>query len=277
MDKRGTAPSPDIAVVIGVGEMGLAIARRIAPGRRIFLADRDADLLERRRQELAANGHDTDSFEVDVTSAESVNGLARAAAESGRVVAMVHTAGVSPLRASIEAILAVDLLGTALVLDAFASVIAPGGSGLAIASMAAQFFPSPDHEVERELAITPCEDLLDLQATRPEAFANPAEAYALSKQANIARVAEQSKVWGARGATLNAISPGVIATAMGREELAGENGLAMRELIELSGTGRVGTPDDIASVAAFLLSPAASFVTGTNLVVDGGVHAAVRF
>jgi NAD(P)-dependent dehydrogenase (short-subunit alcohol dehydrogenase family) len=101
-------------------------------------------------------------------------------------------------------------------------------------------------------------------------------AYPFAKRANQLRVAAAAKYWGCRGARINSISPGVISTAMGRQELAGASGQRLRALVGGSGTGRLGTPDDIAAAADFLLSSAASFITGTDLLVDGGVVAAVR-
>ena len=269
--------SKDVVVVIGVGDMGIAIARRVGAGRKVVLADHSATVLATRVAELTASGYDVDGVEVDVSSASSVDSLTAHCAGLGPVRNLVHTAGLSPVQASVPAILAVDLLGTALVIDAFGAVIADGGSGLAIASMAAELFPAPAAELARALAVTPAAELLALPALQPEALDNSGVAYALAKQANIVRVAASSKAWGARGATLNAISPGVISTAMGREELAGESGEIMLMMIAGSGTGRVGTPDDIAAAAEFLLSPAASFITGANLLVDGGVCAATKF
>lgn len=267
----------DVVAVVGLGDMGAAITRRVAPGRTLVIADRNPELLHAREQEFAVAGHSVVAVEVDVTSASSLRHFADRCAQLGPVQSIVHTAGVSPVQASIEAILSVDLLGTALVIDAFGEVVAPGGSGLVIASMAAYVFPSPPAELERDLAFTPSADLLALKSLQPQRFSNSADAYALAKQANNIRVAARSKAWGERGATLNAISPGIISTAMGREELDGENGAIIRHMVDASGSGRLGTPDDIAAAAAFLLSPAASFVTGTSLLVDGGVHAAMRF
>jgi NAD(P)-dependent dehydrogenase (short-subunit alcohol dehydrogenase family) len=270
-------PDRDVVAVVGLGDVGVAITRRIAAGRTVVIADRNAELLSARERELGDAGHAVVAVQVDVTSAGSVRDFADTCGRLGSVRNVVHTAGVSPVQASVETILAVDLLGTALVIDAFCEVVAAGGSGLVIASMAAYIFPPPPATVERELAITPSADLLGLESLQPIRFSNPAEAYALAKQANNIRVAAFSKAWGERGATLNAISPGVIATAMGREELDGANGAIMRHMVESSGAARLGTPDDIASAAAFLLSPAASFITGASLLVDGGVHAATRF
>jgi NAD(P)-dependent dehydrogenase (short-subunit alcohol dehydrogenase family) len=98
----------------------------------------------------------------------------------------------------------------------------------------------------------------------------------MAKRANQLRVQTASLAWGARGARVNSISPGVIATPMGRQELEGASGAFMRSMVEASGTKRLGSPDDIAAAAAFLLSHEASFITGTDLLVDGGVVAAIR-
>jgi NAD(P)-dependent dehydrogenase (short-subunit alcohol dehydrogenase family) len=267
----------DVAVVIGVGEMGMSIARRIGAGRRLVLADRHRELCTARADELADAGFDVVAVEVDVASGESVVELAARAAADGPVRAVAHTAGVSPVNSSVEAIIAIDLVGTAWVLEAFAGVMTTGGSGVVIASMAAVMFPPLEPGFDRSLATTPAADLAAYVATELGQFSNPGIAYAIAKQANIARVAAAAAAWGARGATVNAISPGVISTAMGREELAGDNGAVMRMLIEGSATKRVGTSEDIATAAEFLLGPSASFITGTNLLVDGGVCASIRF
>lgn len=82
--------------------------------------------------------------------------------------------------------------------------------------------------------------------------------------------------WGRRGARINSISPGIISTPQGQLELASEVGQTMRAMIQASAAGRIGTPDDIASAAAFLLGPESNFITGTDVLVDGGVVAAAR-
>jgi NAD(P)-dependent dehydrogenase (short-subunit alcohol dehydrogenase family) len=189
---------------------------------------------------------------------------------------MVHTAGLSPEQATVEAILAVDLQGVAFVLDEFATVIDSHGAGVVIASMAGHLNSPIDPQDEFQLATLPAEALLSLPTSALERFNSTQEAYGYAKRANQLRVAAAANAWGARGARINSISPGVISTAMGRQELAGESGRLMRLMIDGSATKRLGTPDDIAAAADFLLSPAASFITGTDLLVDGGVTAAVR-
>jgi len=262
-------PSP-VLVVTGAGGMGLAVARRVGSGTTIVLADLHDDVLAPAVASLNDDGFVAVGVATDVSSKPSVAALAEAAAARGPITAVVHTAGLSPVQASTEAVLHVDLLGTALVLDAFGAVIAPGGAGVFIASMAALMSPI-DRELEVKLATTPTDELLDLPELAPDALGHPAIAYVMSKRANQLRVRSASRTWGARGARVNSISPGVIATAMGNAELAGESGETMRAMVAGSGTGRLGTADDIAAATAFLLSRDASFITGTDLLVDGGV------
>ncbi|MET7507330.1 SDR family oxidoreductase [Streptomyces albidoflavus] len=267
--------SRNVVVVIGVGGMGEAVARRQGPGNRLLLADFDEATLAGVAERLRGQGHEVVTQAVDVSSASSVAALAGAADGLGPVTQVVHTAGLSPVQASAAAVLRVDLLGTALVVEEFGRVVAPGGAGVVIASMAGYMLRAPlTAEQESALAHTPAQELLDLPFADPEALGQGA--YGLAKYGNRLRVQAASAIWGARGARLNSISPGVIATPMGQQELEGASGRTMRAMVAASGTGRLGTPEDIAEAAAFLLGPGASFVTGTDLLVDGGVVAAVR-
>jgi len=267
--------SREIVVVIGVGGMGQAIAHRQGAGRTVLLADLNEGVLESVATSLRGDGHVVLSQKVDVSSRESVRSLAETAHSAGKVVQVIHTAGLSPIQGRVEAILRVDLLGVALVLEEFGRVVADGGGGVVISSMAGHMAVRLTPEQEAALRMTPSEDLLELPFVRPEAVTHPGAAYGLAKRANQLRVQAASAAWGGRGARINSISPGVIATPMGQQELAGEHGGMMRAMVAASGTGRLGTPADIANAAAFLLGPDASFITGTDLLVDGGVIAAM--
>jgi NAD(P)-dependent dehydrogenase (short-subunit alcohol dehydrogenase family) len=264
----------EVLTVLGVGGMGHAIARRLGAGKTVLLADNNAAALTSVANTLSADGHQVDSREVDVSSAESVRALAQHAASLGAVTQVAHTAGLSPSQASAEAILAVDLLGTALVLQEFGEVIAEGGAGVVVASMAGYLVPPLSAEQQQALAHTPADGLLQLKFVQN--LTHPGFAYAIAKQANHIRVRAASAQWGRRDARINSISPGIISTSMTQQELASPVGDGMRSMIAMSATGRLGTADDIAAATAFLLGPESTFITGTDLLVDGGVVAAAK-
>lgn len=266
-----------VVAVIGVGGMGEMIARHQGPGRKLVLSDFDEQSLERAAAKLRADGYMLDTHVVDVASRRSVADLAAFTASLGTLVQLAHTAGLSPAQASADTILRVDLLGVAHVLDEFADVIAPGGAGVVIASMAGSMVAGRfSTEIETALATTPTDQLLDLPFWSDSAFSDPGTAYSVAKRGNQLRVQSASLAWGARGARINSVSPGVISTAMGVQELNSPKGRQMRAMVEASGTARYGTSGDIAKAVAFLLGSDSSFITGTDLLVDGGVVASVR-
>jgi NAD(P)-dependent dehydrogenase (short-subunit alcohol dehydrogenase family) len=264
----------EVLVIIGVGGMGLSIARRVGAGRTIVLGDVNAGALRAAADALGNDGHQALTREVDVTSRASVAAVAEMAQAAGRVTSVVHTAGLSPQQASADAVLAVDLLGVALSIDEFGRVIEPGGAAVVIASMAGHMQPALDPALVQQLASVPAEDLLGLEAC--STITSSQMAYPFAKRANQIRVAAAAASWGERGARINSISPGVISTAMGRLELDSESGTLMRAMVDNSGLRRLGTPEDIAAATEFLLGPSASFITGTDLLVDGGVIGAIQ-
>jgi NAD(P)-dependent dehydrogenase (short-subunit alcohol dehydrogenase family) len=266
----------DVLVVIGTGGIGQAIARRQGAGKAVLLADHDEATLDAAAAALEATGYQVSTQRVDVADRASVRALADTAAALGSVTQVVNTAGLSPNMAAPDRILAVDLYGTAVVFEAFGRVIAPGGAGLVISSMAGHMLPALPPEQDRALANTPADALLALPFLQPAAVADSGAAYALSKRANHLRVQAEALRWGERGARVNAISPGIILTPLAKHEMDSSVGDAYRGLIAASAARRVGTPDEVAAAAAYLLGPEAGFVTGTDLLIDGGVIAALR-
>ena len=265
----------NVLVVVGVGGMGQAIARRLGSGDRILLADFNAPALEETAAKLRGEGFDVTTQVVDVSSRASVHELAVKAAALGPVTRLAHTAGLSPVQAPTGAIIAVDLIGVAHVLEELETVIAPGGAGVVIASMGGHMTRPMPVEQEVQLARTPAEHIGELPFVAVDQFENGGSAYSFAKRANAMRVRAASVGWGKRGARINSISPGVIATPMGLAELDSPTGGAMRVMVDGSAAGRLGTPEDIATAAEFLLGPHASFISGTDLLVDGGVIGAL--
>ena len=255
--------------------MGLTAARRLASGRQLLLADYSSARLEAAANALEAEGHSVDSQIVDVSDLGSVEKLAGTAGSAGHIDAVIHTAGVSPVMASARQIYEVDLLGTAHVIDAFLTVASAGTSLICVASMAGHFasLPAP---LEQHLATAPTGRLLQHPGIDLDA-ANPGAAYTVAKRGNQLRVQAAAHAWGRNGARLNTISPGVIFTPMGQQELQGPQGAQIQALVDLSGARRYGTPDDIAAVTAFLAGPDSTFITGTDILVDGGAIAAQRW
>lgn len=265
----------EVVVVIGAGGMGQAIARRQGTGKTVLLADFNDATLKDAADAMRGDGYTVTTAQVDVSARASVHALATTAREAGSVTQVVHTAGLSPVQASTEAILAVDLVGVALVLEEFGQIVASGGAGVVISSMAGHMGAPLTIEQEAQLAATDTDGLLRSPFLAGRSL-DPAAAYSMAKRVNLLQVRAASSSWGAHGARINSISPGVIATSMGRQELDGENGAQISAMVQNSGTGRLGTPTDIADAAAFLLGPTASFITGTDLLVDGGVVPVIR-
>ena len=224
----------EVVVVIGAGGIGMAIARRQGFGRRILLADFNEKLLEATAKELEIASYKVSSRKVDVSSRESVRALADEAASLGTVVQVINTAGVSPNMAPPDRILAVDLYGSAVVFEEFERVIAPGGAGLIVSSMAGHMASALPAEQEHDLAFAPADELMKKPFLGPNAVPNSMVAYILSKRANQLRVQAASISWGKRGARVNSISPGIIATPLAQHELNSPIGDVYRAMIEAS-------------------------------------------
>ena len=263
-----------IIIVIGAGQIGQAIARRVGVGKHILLADMRPDNAKAAAEVLDNAGYETSVATVDVSSRESVQALVKTATEIGEVTGLIHAAGVSPTQASPETILKVDLYGTALVLEAFGEIIARGGSGVVIASQSGHRLPPLTVEQNKALATTPTEELLGLPFLQLEQVKDSLHAYQLSKRGNSLRVMAEAVRWGKRGARVNTISPGIIVTPLAKDELNGPRGAGYRRMIEVSAAGRPGTADEVGSVGALLMGPDGGFITGSDFLMDGGVTAA---
>src|SRR3954447_14573753 len=240
----------DLIVVIGPGQIGQAIARRVGVGKHVLLADMRQENADAAAEILGNAGYDVSVATVDASSREAVHALVERATHLGDVTGLIHAAGVSPTQASPATILKVDLYGTALVLEEFGNVIARDGAGVVIASQSGHRLPPLTVEQNKALATTPVEELLGLPFLQPDRVTDSLHAYQLSKRGNSLRVMAQAVRWGKRGARVNTISPGIIMTPLAKDELTGPRGEGYRRMIDGSTARRAGTPDEVGTVGA---------------------------
>ena len=264
----------NVVVLIGAGAIGQAIAKRVSAGKHILISDIKIENAEVAAKTLTDAGFEVSTTVVNVASRESIEALVSKAVSIGKVVGLIHAAGVSPSQASPETILKVDLYGTALVLEAFGNVIEQGGTGVVISSQSGHRLPALTMEEDKALATTPVEELLSLPLVNVNNVKDSLHAYQLSKRGNSLRVRAEAVRWGKRGARINAISPGIIITPLAQDELNGPRGESYRKMISASAAGRAGKPDEVGELAALLMSEAGAFITGSDILMDGGVTAA---
>ncbi|KFI56704.1 SDR family oxidoreductase [Bifidobacterium callitrichos] len=263
----------DIMILVGAGQIGMAIARRMGYGMSILVADKNPDHAADIAQTMTNAGFDARPETVDLASRESITKLINMATSLGDVTMLVNAAGVSPSQASIETILNVDLYGTAVLLEEVGKIIAPGGVGVTISSQSGHRMKQLTAEEDRLLATTPTEELLELDMLQPGNIADTLHAYQMAKRCNEKRVMAQAVAWGERGARLNSISPGIVVTPLAIDEFNGPRGDFYKNMFAKCPAGRPGTADEIANVAELLMSERGAFITGTDVLVDGGATA----
>jgi NAD(P)-dependent dehydrogenase (short-subunit alcohol dehydrogenase family) len=203
----------------------------------------------------------------DVSDPGAVKELAALVREHGPFRALAHAAGISPTMADARRVFEVDLVGTQLLLDAFEDLVVPGSAAVCFSSSAAyQVAPFVDAEHEALISDPLAPGFLDNAAG---AVADSGFAYALAKVGVIRAAGRAAVRWGVRGGRVNSVAPGLIDTPMGRREL--EQQPVMKEMLERTPLGRLGEPGEVAAVVAHLLSDASSFVSGIDVLVDGGM------
>lgn len=211
-------------ILAGAGQIGMAIARRMGYGMKIVIGDKNIKNAESISDIMNKAGFDTTALEMDLSSRDSIKGMIAEAQKYGDITMLVNAAGVSPSQAPIEAILKVDLYGTAVLLEEVGKVIAEGGTGVTISSQSGHRMPALTPEQDRLLAMTPTEELLSLPMLQPENIENTLHAYQMAKRCNVKRVMSEAVKWGERGARINSISPGIIVTPLALDEFNGPRG-----------------------------------------------------
>ncbi len=266
-------PGLPLAVVIGAGGMGMAIARRLGQTYRLLLVDRNAAHLDQQLSALHAEGHLAAGAVCDITNPDDIAQLSAKVGQQGGFRALAHVAGLSPSMGDWTAIMSVNLIGAALMEKALLPHATLGTAAVFISSLAAQI-PSPAPDVVAMLDDPLAADFLPgLQARLGEA-ASSALAYQHSKFALNRLCARGAARWGLAGARIMSVSPGLIATPMGAREFSRQP--MKYQMLEKTPLQREGTMIEIADAVEFLLSVKASFISGIDLLVDGGLAASIR-
>ena len=263
----------EVMIVTGAGQLSMAIARRVGFGMKIVMGDKSMNNAETIAKIMNDAGFDVVPVEMDLSSRESILSLIAEAQKYGPITKLVNGAGVSPSQAPIEAILKVDLYGTAVLLEEVGKVIAEGGCGVTISSQSGWRMPALTAEEDELLATTPTEGLLSLDILRPENIRDTLHAYQMAKRCNEKRTMAEAVKWGARGARINDIAPGIIVTPLAIDEFNGPRGDFYKNMFAKCPAGRPGTADEVANVAALLMSDAGAFITGSTFLIDGGATA----
>lgn len=263
----------EVMLWTGAGQIGMAIARRIGYGKKIIVGDKNTENAETIAKIMNNAGFDVTPVETDLASRESILHLITEGQKYGEISALINAAGVSPSQAPVEAILKVDLYGTAVLLEEVGKVIKPGGVGVTISSQSGHRMPALSPEVDEQLATTPTEELLALDVLQPENITDTLHAYQMAKRCNEKRVMAESVKWGKKEARINSISPGIIVTPLATDEFNGPRGDFYKNMFAKCPAGRPGTADEVANVAELLMSEKGAFITGADFLIDGGATA----
>lgn len=267
----------DVMILTGAGQIGMAIARRMGFGKKIVVGDKSPENAETIAKIMNEAGFDAVPVEMDLSSRESIKNLIDEALKYGEISMLVNAAGVSPSQAPVEAILKVDLYGTAVLLEEVGKVIKEGGVGVTISSQSGHRMPALTPEQDELLATTPAEELLSLEMLQPGNIRDTLHAYQMAKRCNEKRVMAEAVKWGERGARLNDIAPGIIVTPLALDEFNGPRGDFYKNMFAKCPAGRPGTADEVANVAELLMGPAGAFITGSTILIDGGATASYYY
>lgn len=265
---------PGCTVVTGAARgIGAATARAFArEGRRLVLCDLDGRALDDTLRSLGASSGAAVVLAGDLTSPGFRDALALAVERAGGLAALAHVAGISGTMADARRILDVNLVATARLLETLLPLAGEAAAAVCVASQAGHLVARGMSAEIRAVIDEPLapDFLARIEAAAGPVATAPAGAYALSKWGVQRLVVAQAPAWGRRGARLVSLSPGIVDTGMGHDELAA-HGDAMRAILAKTPVGaRMGRPEELAAVIAFLCSGAASFVSGVDWLVDGG-------
>ena len=267
----------EVILWTGAGQIGMAIARRVGYGKKIVVGDKSIENAQKIATIMNEAGFDVEPIVCDISSRESILNLIAVGQKYGEIAMLINSAGVSPSQAPIEAILKVDLYGTAVLLEEVGKVIKRGGVGVTISSQSGHRMAQLGNAIDEQLATTPTEELLKLEVLQPSNIKDTLHAYQMAKRCNEKRVMFEAVRWGEKGARINSISPGIIVTPLAIDEFNGPRGDFYKNMFAKCPAGRPGTADEVANLSEILMSDRGAFITGADFLIDGGATASYYY
>jgi len=255
-----------IVITGGAGGIGMACAK-VFKNQSLIITDYSQQMVDQSVQTLTKAGYKAKGFACDITSKDDVAALRDFVAKQGAFKALVHTAGVSGTVQDLNKVFTIDLVGTELLVDAFYELAEAGSSAVLLSSMMAHVVP-PNEQYDEALANPQAPG--SFETVRQFVDGSSDTMYNFAKRGVQLLSLKNADKWGAKGARIVTISPGVIETPMGLRA-AEEHPERMEKIKQATPLKRNGTPEEVANVVQFLVSDAARFITATDILVDGGV------
>lgn len=255
-----------VVITGGAGGIGLACAEYLKDYD-IILTDYSDEVLVRAQTQLQSLGIEAKTLACDITSKTDIDKLRDFCSKQGELAGVVHTAGVSGSLQDTRKVYNIDLLGTKYVLDSFYEVAKPNFAVVLFASMVGHTVPAND---SYDAALLNPEQDDSFAIVDESAQHNSDLMYNFAKRGVLLLTQANAPRFGQKGARVVSISPGIIMTPMAKKA-AEEHPEQMQQMLQITPVGRNGEPEDIAKAVKFLISDEASFITGTDLLVDGGL------
>jgi NAD(P)-dependent dehydrogenase (short-subunit alcohol dehydrogenase family) len=256
--------------------MGLATAKVVGVDHSVVLCDVRQERLDASADTLKELGVAVTIVNADVTDRQAVARLFDTAAGLGTVASVIHTAGVSPSMGDADYVMRTNALGTLNVNEVFHASANEGAAIVNVASMAAHMLPEeliptahfPTALTDESAFMTAMLAACDIAGEE----ARSGIAYAVSKSFVRWYSTAQCERFNGRGLRIVSVSPGSIDTEMGRlEEQAGAGAMVADAAVP-----RWGKPEEMGDLLAFCASAKAGYLTGTDILNDGGVVASMK-
>lgn len=259
-----------VCVITGGGSgMGLATAKLIGKDHHVIIVGRTLSKLEAALAELKADGITAESYACDISEREAVDKLAAYAKSKGTIASVIHSAGMSPHMGDALTIMKVNALGTITINEAFYDVMEEGSAIVDVSSMSAYMAPKALMPTKKyRLSRTDKTKFMKKMMGRVNLFPRKLRsqlAYVISKNFVVWYAITDAAKFGQKGIRVLSVSPGSFETPMGEVERADAEAFIKDCAIK-----RFGKVEEIASVLAFVVSPEAGYLTGTDIICDGG-------